>query len=88
MDTETRDTIKNAIEHELIALYETIRDYESDTFSARAEKITKEEITDIVAVLVNHALRQLSDCETLDGVRLAEELEIIRDAQGDFIGER
>lgn len=73
------EPIIESVKHEIQALYETVRDYESDTFSASASKLTEGEAQDITVALINYALRQLSDCDTLDGVRLTEELENLRD---------
>lgn len=71
--------IIEGVKHEVIALAETVRDYESDTFSASAEKLTQAEVIDITIALINHALREMSDTNTLDGVRLTEELAEIRE---------
>lgn len=76
---EIINNIVEGTEHEMQALYETVRDYESDTFSASASKLTPSEIVQITCALINHALREMSDTNTLDGVRLTEELENIRE---------
>lgn len=73
--------IIDGINHEVQALAETVRDYESDTFSASAEKLTSDEVNSITIALINHALRELSDCNTLDGVRLSEELAELRETE-------
>ena len=80
----TREQIQpvlDAVEHEIKVLYETVRDYESDTFSASGSKLTGEELVDIVVRLINHAVHEMSECNTLDGCRLTEELADIRDEE-------
>lgn len=63
-------------------LNRTVVEYESDTFSASACKLTGEESDKITEELVVYALKQLIDLDTLDGVRLSEELENIRPEEG------
>lgn len=79
MHEDTKAALMSGIEHRVQSLFYTVREYESDTFSASAEKLTEEEAIDITVSLIEHAIEKLIDLETLDGVRLAEELENIRD---------
>lgn len=70
--------IIEGITHEVNVLAETVRDYESDTFSSSAAKLSESELNEIVIELVNYALKELSELDRLDGVRLTEELDNIR----------
>ena len=70
--------ILDAIRPKVVELLDTVKQYESDTFSASASGLTDDEAFTITAELINHALQQLIDTDTLDGVRLAEELDNIR----------
>lgn len=72
----TAKSVLNAIEHEVRALCETVREYESDTFSSSDLKVTNMEIADIVSAILNARIRSMSD--TLDGVTLSEELDNVR----------
>ena len=67
------------IEHDIIELHETVKEYESDTFSASASQLTEDEVIDITASLISSSIRALIDCDTLDGIRLTSELEYIRE---------
>lgn len=60
-------------------LVKSIQEYESDTFSATASKLTKKEANHIANLLVCHAIQDLIDTDTMDGVRLSEELEDLRE---------
>lgn len=59
-------------------LLAAVKEYESDTFSASARHLTDDEAEAITAALIGHAIQQLIDTDTLDGVRLTEELENVR----------
>jgi hypothetical protein len=59
-------------------LNRTVVEYESDTFSASAAGLKGEESDKITEEIAAHALKQLVDLETLDGLRLSDELENIR----------
>lgn len=71
--------IMDAIRPKVLELLATVAEYESDTFSASASKLTEEEADTITIALISHALQRLIDTDTLDGVRLSEELENIRE---------
>lgn len=67
------------IEAQMKTLVKTIREYESDTFSATATKLKKREAEQIAAALASRAIQELIDGETLDGITLSEELEMINE---------
>lgn len=60
-------------------LIKTVREYESDTFSAEESKLTDAEALKITQSLVLRALDSLIELDELDGVIISEELENIRD---------
>lgn len=70
--------ILDAIREKVEELHKTVREYESDTFSASASELTDGEALTITANLIKYALQRLIDTDTMDGVRLSEELENIR----------
>lgn len=70
--------ILDAIREKVEELHKTVKEYESDTFSASASELTEAEALTITANLIKYALQGLIDTDTMDGVRLSEELENIR----------
>jgi len=60
-------------------LVETIKEYESDTFSASRSKLKASEALKIASSLVCHKIQGLIDGHTLDGLIIDEELWIIRE---------
>lgn len=74
-----KEKILDAIAPKVEELLKTVQEYESDTFSATGSELTEEEAIIITVALIEHATQQLIDTDTLDGVRLAEELENIRE---------
>lgn len=68
------ETIKLHFE-ELIT---TIHEYESDTFSASANKLTKNEAELIAIEFVIRDIARRINTETMDGVMISEELENLR----------
>lgn len=73
-----KEQILEAIAPKVVELLGEVIGYESDTFSASATELTDSEATKITTELITYALQQLIDTDTLDGVRLSEELENIR----------
>ncbi len=67
-----------AISKNVTRLVDTVREYESDTFSASACELTDDEAFAITVSLINHALENLIELKNLDGVRLSEELDELR----------
>lgn len=61
------------------ALVHEIRKYESDTFSASAERITQLEAERIAARLVKNDINDRIATNTMDGVDIMEELNDLRD---------
>ncbi len=59
-------------------LQKTIEEYESDTFSASASKLTKEEAERMTETLIVRTIQRLIDTETMDGLMLQSELDEIR----------
>lgn len=60
-------------------LLREVREYESDTFSASGEMLTSAEAVEITDRLICSAIEDLVEMETLDGVRMSELLELIRE---------
>lgn len=60
-------------------LYETVSEYESDTFSAEAEKLTEAEAIHITATLARRGIKATANCDDLDGITMSELLGDIRD---------
>lgn len=73
------DIKKEPVVKKFLELVKTIKEYESDTFSASAVGLKRSEALRMASAIACHALQELIDCDTLDGVRLTEELENIRD---------
>ena len=73
MNLENEPVIKKFLE-----LVETIRTYESDTFSAEASKLTRSEALKIASNLVCHKIQGMIETHTMDGDIISQELEIIR----------
>lgn len=67
----------------LIAMYiellETVREYESDTFSAPAQKLTRSEAEEITIALIGGSVQNMVNCVSLDGERISDLLESIRE---------
>ncbi len=80
---ETTQRILDAVRPKIVELLDTVREYESDTFSASASELTDDEAFTITIELTNYALQRLIDTDTLDGVRLSEELDNIRPEEED-----
>lgn len=70
--------ILDALRPKVEELFDSIKSYESDTFSASGSEITDGEVATVTLNLVQEAVQALIDTDTLDGVRLSEELENIR----------
>lgn len=68
------DVVKSAS-----ALIDTIKDYESDTFSASGSSITDEEATQIALRFILGHIDGLVEARTMDGVMLSDALSDIRD---------
>ena len=77
--TEFAQGIANSLVPQIAELFTTVAEYESDTFSAEASELTLAEAIKITGSLIGYALEELIDLKRLDGVRLDEELENIRD---------
>lgn len=71
--------ILSRISKKVFELYSTVREYESDTFSAQGFDLTDEEAESIAIILINRALQDMIDTNTLDGVTINEELIAIRE---------
>lgn len=71
--------IHEAINQKVIDLLDTVKQYESDTFVSKDEQLTDDEAQAITVELVNFALQRLISLDALDGVRLSEELDAIRE---------
>lgn len=71
--------IIEGVRKKIYTLLDTVSEYEADTFSASASNLTKQEAGLITIALIDHALTELIELETLDGVRLTEELDNIRE---------
>lgn len=78
MEPRTQE-VMHSIAPDIAELLKTVREYESDTFSAQGEELTNDEAVAITIELIGFAIRQLSELNELDGIRLSEELENIRD---------
>ena len=78
MKIETQ-RILASIEPKVQELLKTVYKYDSDTFDARGAGLTRNEAVIITTVLVSVALDELIELDRLDGVRLSEELENIRE---------
>lgn len=74
--------VLDALAHDVQALLEEVRDYESDTFSASDASLTPEEIVDITIGLAGGALRSFT-ADHLDGVKISYELDVIREDDTD-----
>jgi len=59
-------------------LVEYVADYESDTFSASGEELTKEEAVKIATTLVENNIQNMLDGMRLDGVMISSILEDLR----------
>lgn len=70
--------ILDAIREKVEELHKSVKEYESDTFSASASELTDAEALTITANIIKWQLQRLIDTETMDGVLLSEELENIR----------
>lgn len=67
-----------AFTERITALAETVRTYESDTFSAEGSRITKLEAVLTAISIANSAMDWAE--EHLDGLRISENLDTVRDA--------
>lgn len=68
------------IEKQIAELVKTIKEYESDTFSASGSEITDEEATRIAYGLVSKGIQDFIDLETLDGVIISS---LLSDERGE-----
>lgn len=71
--------ILSKISKKVFELYDTVKEYESDTFSASGAEMTEDESGHIVVTLINQALQDMIDTNTLDGVALDEMLSLERE---------
>lgn len=76
--------ILNKISKKAYALFDTIKEYESDTFSAEGSELTEEEAEAITVTLINRALQSMIDTETLDGVTIDEMLSDMREDNEEY----
>lgn len=72
-------TTKVPIIAKFTELKNTIKKYESDTFSASAEKITDLEAIEITDRMIIKDIQSRIDLDNMDGIEIAEALEDLRD---------
>lgn len=76
---EILKAVENGLGQEFAELYNVIRTYESDTFSAEGSELTDAEALDVMIAMVKFRLDEMTECETMDGTMITEELENIRE---------
>jgi len=72
------DDLYNAFRDRFNEMVDTILQYESDTFSSEASNLTPQEAEKIAFAFIDSDMQERIDTNTMDGVRIAEELEFIR----------